>query len=189
VIQKILREARKGTKVYLVTGNHDEFLRPFTPLIMGDNLYIENECEYISVSGKKYLITHGDFFDSITMTKKWLALLGDVGYDFVLFINHYLQKIRKILGIKKYWSLSKYVKDNIKSSVSFITDFESILSTHANKKGYNGVICGHIHKAESKLIDNIEYLNCGDWVESCTCIVENYDGSFEVVDWLEIKKR
>jgi len=189
VIQKILRKARKGTKVYLVTGNHDEFLRPFTPLVMGDNLYIENECEYISVTGKKYLVTHGDFFDSITMTKKWLAILGDVGYDFILFINHYLQKIRKIIGVKKYWSLSKYVKDNIKSSVSFITDFESILSTHANKKGYNGVICGHIHKAESKFIDNIEYLNCGDWVESCTCIVENYDGSFEVVDWLEIKKR
>lgn len=99
MIQKILRKARKGTKVYLVTGNHDEFLRPFTPL-----------------------------------TKRWFAVLGDVGYDFVLFINHYLQKLRKLMGIKKYWSLSKYVKDNIKSSVSFITDFEGILSTHAQKK-------------------------------------------------------
>lgn len=185
VIQKILRKARKGTKVIFITGNHDEFLRPFTPLLMGDNLKIMNEMDYTSISGKKYLITHGDFFDSITMTKKWLALLGDVGYDFILYINHILNILRKRIGIKKYWSLSKYVKDNIKSSVSFITGFEDILAVHASKKGYNGVICGHIHKAEYKMINDIEYLNCGDWVESCTCVVENFNGTFEVINWLE----
>jgi len=185
VIQKILRKARKETKVYFIIGNHDEFLRPFAPLLMGDNLEILNEMDYSAVNGKKYLITHGDFFDSITMTKKWLAILGDYGYDFVLHVNHFLNIIRKRLGIKKYWSLSKYVKDNIKSSVSFITDFEDVLADYAKRKNYDGVICGHIHKAQMKNIESIEYLNCGDWVESCTAVVEHLDGRFEVLHWVE----
>lgn len=184
VIQKVLRKARKGTKVYFITGNHDEFLRPFVPLLLGDNFEIKNEMEYNALNGKLYLVTHGDFFDSITMTKRWLAVLGDYGYDLVLFINHHLNIIRKRIGIKRYWSLSKYVKDNVKSSVSFITDFEGILADHAKRKEYDGVVCGHIHKAEAKTIDGIEYLNCGDWVESCTAVVENFDGSFEIVHWL-----
>jgi len=185
VIQKILRKARKETKVYFIIGNHDEFLRPFAPLLMGDNLEIVNEMDYYAVNGKKYLITHGDFFDSITMTKKWLAILGDYGYDFVLHVNHILNIIRKRLGIKKYWSLSKYVKDNIKSSVSFITDFEDVLADYAKRKSYDGVICGHIHKAQMKNIESVEYLNCGDWVESCTAVVEHLDGRFEILHWVE----
>jgi UDP-2,3-diacylglucosamine pyrophosphatase LpxH len=189
VIQKVLRKARKGTKVFFITGNHDEFLRPFAPLLMGENLKILNEVEYNAINGKKYLVTHGDFFDSITMTKRWLALLGDIGYDFVLYLNHILNKLRKLLHIQTHWSLSKYVKDNVKSSVSFITDFEGTLSEHASKQGYQGVICGHIHKAESKMIDKVEYLNCGDWVESCTYVVEHFDGKFEVVHWLERSKK
>lgn len=184
VIQKILRKARKGTKVHFVTGNHDEFLRPFSPLLMGENLMIVNQMDYESVNKKEYLITHGDFFDSITMTKKWLAVLGDYGYDLILHVNHILNLLRKKLGIKKYWSLSKYVKDNVKSSVSFITDFEEILADHAKRNGYDGIICGHIHKAEIKNINNIEYLNCGDWVESCSAVVEHLDGRFEIVNWL-----
>lgn len=184
VIQKVLRKARKGTKVHFITGNHDEFLRPFVPLLLGDNFEIKNEMQYNAINGKTYLVTHGDFFDSITMTKRWLAVLGDYGYDLVLFINHHLNIIRKKIGIKRYWSLSKYVKDNVKSSVSFITDFEGILADHAKRKEYDGVVCGHIHKAEAKIIDGIEYLNCGDWVESCTAVVENFDGSFEIVHWL-----
>ena len=128
---------------------------------------------------------HGDFFDSITMTKKWLAILGDYGYDLLLHLNVVLNFFRKRLGIKKYWSLSKYVKDNVKSSVSFISDFELVLSNHAKNKGYDGIICGHIHKAEIKDIDKIEYLNCGDWVESCTAIVETFDGEFKIIDWLD----
>ena len=183
VIQKVLKKARHGTKVYFITGNHDEFLRPFVPLIMGDNLEITNEMDYVSQSGKRYLITHGDFFDSITMTHRWLALAGDIGYDFILYINYLLNKITKKLGFKRYWSLSKYVKDNVKSSVSFITDFEEVLANHAKRKEYDGVICGHIHKAEQKNIDGIEYLNCGDWVENCTAVVETLDGKFELMHW------
>ena len=185
VIQKILKKAKKGTKVTFITGNHDDFLRPFVPLILGDSVSIANELEYIAINKKKYYITHGDFFDSITMTKKWLAILGDYGYDLLLHLNVVLNFLRKRIGIKKYWSLSKYVKDNVKSSVSFISDFEAVLSTHAKNKGYDGIICGHIHKAEIRDIDDIEYLNCGDWVESCTAIVETYEGEFKIINWLE----
>lgn len=185
VIQKILRAARKGTNVYFITGNHDEFLRPFIPLMMGDNLVIANEMGYDALNGKRYFITHGDLFDSITMTKRWLAILGDIGYDVLLHINNILSYTRKKMGIQRYWSLSKYVKDNIKSSVSFITDFETVLAQHARHKGYHGVICGHIHKAEQRFIDEIEYLNCGDWVESCTAVAEHTDGTFEIIDWLQ----
>ena len=185
VIQKILKKAKKGTKVTFITGNHDEFLRPFVPLLLGDSVSIANELEYVAINKKKYYITHGDFFDSITMTKKWLAILGDYGYDLLLHLNVVLNFLRKRIGIKKYWSLSKYVKDNVKSSVSFISDFEAVLSTHAKNKGYDGIICGHIHKAEIRDIEDIEYLNCGDWVESCTAIVEKYEGEFKIINWLE----
>ena len=111
--------------------------------------------------------------------------MGDYGYDLLLHLNVVLNFLRKRIGIKKYWSLSKYVKDNVKSSVSFISDFEAVLSTHAKNKGYDGIICGHIHKAEIRDIEDIEYLNCGDWVESCTAIVETYEGEFKIINWLE----
>ncbi len=185
VIQKILKKARKGCNVTFITGNHDEFLRPFVPLILGDSLDIKNELEYKSLKGKKYLVTHGDFFDSITMTKKWLAILGDYGYDLLLNVNQVLNYFRNKLGIKSRWSLSKYVKDNVKSSVSFITDFEDTLANHAKHKQYDGIICGHIHKAEIRNIDTIEYLNCGDWVESCTAVVETFEGEFKIINWLD----
>ncbi|HHH19228.1 MAG TPA: UDP-2,3-diacylglucosamine diphosphatase [Campylobacterales bacterium] len=183
VIQKVLRKARKGTKVYFVTGNHDEFLRPFLPILLGDNLMITNETDYHGINGKRYYITHGDFFDSVTMTKKWLAVVGDIGYGLLLNLNHTLNFIRRKFGINRYWSLSKYVKDNVKQSVSFITGFEEVLAKHAKKQGYQGVICGHIHKAEMKEINGIEYKNSGDWVESCTAIVETMEGEWEVIDW------
>lgn len=185
VIQRILKKAKKGTNITFITGNHDEFLRPFVPLVLGNSLNITNELEYTAVNGKKYFVTHGDFFDSITMTKKWLAILGDYGYDLLLHLNVILNFVRKKIGIKKYWSLSKYVKDSVKSSVSFISDFESVLSNHARNKGFDGIICGHIHKAEIRTIDEIEYLNCGDWVESCTAIVETFDGEFMIINWLD----
>lgn len=185
VIQKVLKKARKGTKVTFITGNHDEFIRPFVPLILGDSLNIANELNYVGINGKKYYITHGDFFDSITMTKKWLAILGDYGYDLLLHLNSVLNFLRRKVGIQKYWSLSKYVKDSVKSSISFINDFETVLSNHAKNKGYDGIICGHIHKAEIRNIDSIEYLNCGDWVESCTAIVETYEGEFKIINWLD----
>ena len=185
VIQKILKKARKGTNVYYVTGNHDDFLRSFLPLGLGDSIKIVDEVEYLSLKNERFYVTHGDFFDSITMTKRWLAVLGDLGYDVLLHVNQILNWCRKKLKINTYWSLSKYVKDNVKSSVSFIFDFEQILSDHARRNKYDGVICGHIHKVEIRHIDEVLYLNCGDWVESCTAIVETDEGEFKVIHWLE----
>lgn len=182
VIQKILRKARKGTEVIYITGNHDEFLRPFIPILLGESLIIANEYTHYGIDGNKYLVTHGDFFDSITITKKWLAHLGDVGYDLLLYLNRRINQVRRILGIGKYWSFSKYVKDNVKKSVSFITNFEEILAEHARIQDYHGVICGHIHKAENKMIDEIRYLNCGDWVENCSAVVETMEGTWEIIE-------
>lgn len=182
VIQKILRKARKGTHVHFITGNHDEFLRPFIPILMGENLTIANEAVYGTLQGKRYYVTHGDYFDSVTMTKRWLAVLGDYGYDFLLHMNVFLHFVRKQFGINRYWSLSKYVKDNVKKSVSFITDFETILAEYAHQKSYDGIICGHIHKAEIRTIDGVEYLNCGDWVENCTAIVETLEGEWQIIE-------
>ncbi len=185
VIQKLLRKARKGTNIYYIPGNHDEFLRGFLPLTLGDRVYILDDAKYTDINGKRYYITHGDFFDAITMTKKWISVLGDYGYDLLLYLNSPINRVRKLFGYKKYWSLSKYVKDNVKSSVSFITDFETILSNYAKQNGYDGVICGHIHKAEIKDIDEIKYLNSGDWVENCTALVETIDGEWKIINFLE----
>ena len=116
------------------------------------------------------------------MSHKWITHLGDVGYDLLLYLNRRINQLRRILGIGKYWSLSKFVKDNVKKSVSFITDFEGILATHAKNRGFDGIICGHIHKAENKIIDDIQYLNCGDWVESCSAVVEMMDGQWKIIE-------
>ncbi len=154
------------------------------PLGLGDHIVVVDECEYVSLKNERYYIAHGDFFDSVTMTKRWLAILGDLGYDLLLNINQWLNWWRKKLRYHSHWSLSKYVKDNVKSTVSFITDFEAILSEHARRNHYDGVICGHIHKAEIREIEGIQYLNCGDWVESCTAIVETLEGEFRIIRWL-----
>jgi len=143
-----------------------------------------DETEYVSLKNERFYITHGDFFDSVTMTKRWLAILGDMGYDLLLNINQIMNWFRKKLHYQSHWSLSKYVKDNVKSSISFITDFEHILSEHAKRHHFDGVICGHIHKAEMREIEGIKYLNCGDWVESCTAIVETLEGEFRIIRWL-----
>lgn len=184
VIQKLLRKARKGTNVFFIPGNHDDFLRPFLPLVLGDRIVVNESFEYRGIDKKLYYITHGDFFDSITMTKKWIAILGDYGYDVLLHLNGVINFFRKVFGIKKYWSLSKYVKDNVKKSVSFINDYENVLVRHAKQKNYDGIICGHIHKAEIKYIEDIKYMNSGDWVESCTALVETLDGEWKIIDWL-----
>lgn len=181
VIQKLLRKARKGTNVYYILGNHDEFLEAFLPIAMGEHLSVHREMRYMGANGKEYLITHGDLFDAVTMTKKWLALIGDRSYIFLLRINRPLNFIRNRMGLR-HWSFSKYMKKNVKKAVSYICDYEQVLASYARKKGVAGVICGHIHEPEMKTIEGIEYLNCGDWVESCTAVVEHFDGRFEIYD-------
>jgi len=183
VIQKLLRKARKGTKLVYVLGNHDEFIRGFLPLFLGDNLEVVNEYEFESRTGKRYLVTHGDFFDSITMTKKWLAKFGDISYEMLLKLNHPINRFRRLIGYKRFWSLSNFAKQNVKKAVQFIDDYEQVLVSEARRRELDGVVCGHIHKAEMTDFEGIEYINCGDWVESCTAIVETMDGEWKILSF------
>ncbi|CAA6817753.1 MAG: Ser/Thr protein phosphatase family protein, UDP-2,3-diacylglucosamine hydrolase (EC homolog [uncultured Sulfurovum sp.] len=181
VIQKVLRAARKGTSVYYITGNHDEFLRSFLPLFLGDNLTILNDLEYVGINEKKYFVTHGDIFDTMSFTKKWLTIFGDLGYDFLLNLNPIINFVRRRFGIKRYWSLSAQLKDNLRNSFDFIKDYENISTQYAKHTGYDGVICGHIHKADIKSVEGVDYMNTGDWVESCSALVETFEGKWEII--------
>ncbi len=181
VIQKILRSARKGTQIYYIAGNHDEFLRSFFPLFLGDNLKIVNDLDYIGVNGKNYFVTHGDIFDTMTITKKYLTIFGDMGYDLLLHLNPIVNFVRKKMGIKRYWSLSAQLKENLRKSLHFIEDYENISTQYAKHTGYDGVICGHIHKPDIKTIEGVEYMNTGDWIESCSALVETFEGEWNLV--------
>jgi UDP-2,3-diacylglucosamine pyrophosphatase LpxH len=184
VTQHILKLSAKGdTRVIYVPGNHDEFLRQALQhsLTIG-SMEICNYYTHIGVDGKRYLVTHGDMFDGITRIGKWLYFLGDYAYDFVLWLNMHFNVARRRLGMG-YWSLSKFLKHRVKKAVNFIFEFESNLAKYCKRKGYDGVICGHIHHPEIKEIDGVMYMNDGDWVESCSALVEHHDGRFEIIFW------
>jgi UDP-2,3-diacylglucosamine pyrophosphatase LpxH len=185
VVRNVLNHAKRGTKVVYVLGNHDEFLRPYLHYGLGFGmLEITNQSEHIGADGKRYLITHGDLFDGITRLAPWLSILGDKAYDFVLALNSRFNWFRHRLGFG-YWSLSLYLKQRVKRAIDFIFHFEKNLAGYCKKKGYDGVICGHIHKAEIKEIDGVVYMNDGDWVESCTALVEHHDGRWEIISWTQ----
>lgn len=184
VIRHILSKSkRKRTKVIYITGNHDEFLRKYSNTDFG-NILLVDEADHTTVDGKKLLITHGDKYDVVVRYHKWLAFLGDNAYNLLLVINRWYNTIRNKMGYD-YWSLSAYLKHKVKQAVSFIGEYEEAVVNECAKRGYNGVVCGHIHHAEIKKINNIDYYNCGDWVESCTALVESFDGDIEIVDWLK----
>lgn len=183
VVRRILGHAKRGTRVIYVAGNHDEFLRPMIPYGFSFGLIeIKNQTEHIGVNGKRYLVTHGDLFDGITRLAPWLAFLGDKLYDLVLDWNSRFNWIRHKLGFG-YWSLSKYLKHRVKKASDFMFQFEKNLAAYCKKRKYDGVICGHIHHAEIKEIDGVTYMNDGDWVESCTALVEHHDGRWEIITW------
>lgn len=183
LVQKILKLSKKGTKVIYVAGNHDEFLRPLIPYNIGfGDIEIVNQIEHIGVDGNRYLVIHGDLFDGISTIAPWLGFIGDKGYDFILNLNNKFNWIRRKMGFG-YWSLSAYIKHKVKSAVDFIFDFEKNLVSYCAKRGFAGIICGHIHHAEIKEIDGIVYMNDGDWVESMTALVEHYDGTWEIITW------
>ena len=183
VVRRILGHAKRGTRVVFVAGNHDEFLRPLIPYDIGfGNVEIVNQIEHIGIDGKHYLVTHGDMFDGITRLAPWLSFLGDKAYDFILALNNKFNWIRHKFGFG-YWSLSLYLKHKVKKAVDFIFHFEQNLAGYCKKRGFDGVICGHIHHAEIKDIDGIVYMNDGDWVESCTALVESHSGTWEIVRW------
>lgn len=184
VVQKILRKARKGTEVIFVPGNHDEPLRNYVGIHAG-GVRIEREVVHEAADGKRYLVIHGDEFDSVVRYAKWLAVLGDRSYQFLMRLNRYLNIVRARMG-KPYWSLSAHIKHRVKEAVQFMGDYESAVAGEARKRGLDGVICGHIHHAEIKDMNGITYMNDGDWVESCTALVEHFDGAFEIIHWARI---
>ncbi len=185
VVQKILRKARKGTKVIYVPGNHDEFLRDYAQLdIRFGEIELVSEAIHTTADGRNFLILHGDELDGVVKYAKWLAILGDRAYNVMLSINHVFNIVRRKMGYP-YWSLSAYLKHKVKNAVNFISSFENSLAEQARKRGLDGIVCGHIHKAEIRDIDGILYCNDGDWVESCTALVENWSGQLSIVHWTD----
>lgn len=181
VIQKVLRKARKGTRVVFIPGNHDEAARQFCGMTFGDIPILERDV-HTTADGKRLWVVHGDEFDQVVRYAKWLAYLGDTLYNFALMLNRVLNNVRIRLGYP-YWSLSQYLKHQVKNAVNFILEFENALIHEAKHRGYDGVVCGHIHKAEIKTVDGLLYCNDGDWVESLTALVEKPCGTLEIVHW------
>ena len=178
---------QRAINLHIIAGNHDEFLRPMIPYGFSFGLVeIHNQTEHIGADGKHYLVTHGDLFDGITRLAPWLAFLGDKAYDFILSFNSKFNWIRHKFGFG-YFSLSQYLKARVKKAVDFIFQFEKNLAAYCKKRGFDGVICGHIHHAEIKDIDGVMYMNDGDWVESCTALVEHHDGRWEIITWTKEK--
>lgn len=184
VVQHVLKLSRsKDVEIIYVPGNHDEFLRQILSHDFNiGSLKIHNQYTHVGVDGKRYLVTHGDLFDGITRMGKWIGFLGDTAYDFLIKANSYFNAARHRLGFG-YWSLSGWLKHRVKKAVNFIFEFEENLAAYCKRKGYDGVICGHIHHPEIKEIDGVVYMNDGDWVESCSALVEHHDGRFEIVYW------
>ena len=181
VIQKLLRRARKGTRVVYVLGNHDEFARQFVNHQFGGVELLE-EAEHTLADGRRLWLTHGDYFDAVVQYAKWLAHVGDNLYELTLRLNRYVAKIRSYLGLP-YWSLSAYLKHKVKSALNYVTAFEDALAQEAKRRGFQGVVCGHIHRAQIREIDGVLYCNDGDWVESRSAMIENFDGSLELLFW------
>lgn len=174
---------RDHTKVYYLRGNHDDFLDQILPLQIG-NLSIQKDMIYES-NGNKYFVTHGDVFDSITTHFRWIAYLGDIGYTFLLWLNRMVNHYRRKRGLP-YFSLSQYIKGKVKSAVSYIDKYEEELAKVAKHKGCDGIICGHIHKAEDRMIGDIRYMNSGDWVETMSALVEHHDGQWQLIYYKDV---
>jgi UDP-2,3-diacylglucosamine pyrophosphatase LpxH len=183
VVQKLLRSARKGCHVVYVPGNHDEFARQFVNHRFGDIEVVE-EAVHTTADGRQLWILHGDYFDGVVQCAKWLAYLGDNLYEFTLKLNRHLNNLRGRLGLP-YWSLSAYLKHKVKKALNYVTDFEAAVAHEALRRGHQGVVCGHIHRAEMRDIGGVLYCNDGDWVESRTALVEHHDGRLELVQWIE----
>ena len=181
VVQKLLRMARKGTRVTYIPGNHDELTRQFIGLSLGDIQILEDDV-HETADGRRLWITHGDLFDGVMQHARWLARLGSWIYDLLLKANRWLNVIRRRFGLP-YWSMSQYLKHQAKSAVSFISDFEHVMTEEARRRNCDGVVCGHIHKAEIRDIDGILYCNDGDWVESLTALVETHEGQLQLIHW------
>jgi UDP-2,3-diacylglucosamine pyrophosphatase LpxH len=181
VVQKLLRRARKGCRVVYVPGNHDEFARHFVGHAFG-GVDVQQDTTHVTATGQRLWVVHGDLFDGVIQYAKWLAYVGDWLYELTLRINRHVNRIRARMGLE-YWSLSAYLKLKVKKAVNFISDFEKAVALEARRRGFDGVVCGHIHHAEIRTVEGVLYCNDGDWVESRTALVEHMDGRLEIVHW------
>lgn len=181
VTQKLLRKSRKGCRLIYIPGNHDEFLREFYGTHFG-GIEVVEEAIHVGADGKRYLVIHGDLFDVVIRHARWLALLGNKSYDLAIALNTYFNRLRRIFGLP-YWSLSRWLKLKVKNAVNFIGEFEDTLKGEARRHQVDGVICGHIHHPVIRFEEGLIYVNCGDWVESCTAVVEHFDGRMELIEW------
>lgn len=184
VLQKLLRKARKGTRIIFIPGNHDEGIRDYAGMHFG-GIEIERQAEHVAADGRRFVVLHGDEYDVIVRYARWLALLGDRGYEFALWCNGPLNFIRRRLGLG-YWSLSAYLKHRVKRAANFIGAFEANLAEEARRREVDGIICGHIHHAASRMIGGVHYINTGDWVESCTAVAETESGAMELIHWRDV---
>jgi UDP-2,3-diacylglucosamine pyrophosphatase LpxH len=181
VLQKLMRKVRKGARLVLIPGNHDEGLRDYAGMHFG-GIEIHRDYVHVTARGRRYVVMHGDEFDVVVRSAKWLALLGDRGYELALWLNHPLNWVRRHLGFG-YWSFSAYLKHRVKKAVAFIGAFEEAVAAEARRRKADGIICGHIHHAADRTFEGVHYLNCGDWVESCTAIAETHEGELQVIRW------
>jgi len=181
VVQKLLRKVRKGARVVFTPGNHDEFARDFLGQQFG-GIHVVDEIIHETADGRRLLVIHGDQFDVVVTHARWLALLGDWAYELALWSNTITNRIRRSWGLP-YWSFSQWAKLKVKKAVNFIGDFETTLAAKARREGVDGVVCGHIHHAAIRMIDGVQYINTGDFVESCTAIAEHADGRLEILHW------
>lgn len=181
VVQKLLRKARKGARIIYVPGNHDEFLRDFPGMHFG-GIEVALNWVHEAADGKKYLVIHGDEFDIVVRNYRLLAYLGDWAYDAAILVNRGLAAVRRRLGLP-YWSFSAWAKLQVKHAVNFIGEFQHFVAEEARRHKVDGVVCGHIHHAVMEDIEGIQYINTGDWVESCTAVVEHFDGRMELIHW------
>lgn len=181
VVQTILGKARSGTRVVYVPGNHDEFLRDYLPMTVG-GVQLQREAFHETADGRRLWIVHGDDFDNVVVNAKWLAQLGSAAYDVALWLNRLFNYFRRRMGYP-YWSLSAYLKGKVKDAVSVMSKYETILAEEARRRRVDGVVCGHIHRAEIRKMDEIDYMNSGDWVESCTALAEDFMGRISLLRW------
>ena len=183
VVQKLLRRARKGCKVVFIPGNHDEFARGFLGHEFG-GIEVRRDTVHTTADGRHLWVTHGDHFDGVIQCAKWLAYLGDNLYELILRLNRHLNSLRARVGLP-YWSLSNYLKLKVKKALNYVTDFERAVAAEARSRGHDGVVCGHIHRAEMRHIDGTLYCNDGDWVESRSALVEHANGQLQLLYWSE----
>jgi len=184
VIQKLLRRARHGERVIVVPGNHDEALRTYCGHDFG-GIRLEREWIHETADGRRLLLIHGDEFDQVTRYHKWVALLGDSAYNLLVRMNLWLSLARRILGIRGNWSLAGYAKRRVKKALEYLFEFEACVMKSVRSRGLDGVICGHVHWAKLREEEGLVYANCGDWVDSCTAIVEHLDGRLELIEWTQ----